>query len=118
VNLRATAILLTFLVNLAPAYAQPAGSVSITLTNNDTQDLMLTAYDQNQSGAVVFGGRINQGASTNPLSITADGNGNGSVAWAVVTTSSPPTRACGSSSGLTSGSDVTVMSWGTSASPC
>jgi hypothetical protein len=117
-NLRATAILSTFLLSFAPAYAEPTGSVSITLTNNDTQDLMLTVFDQNQSSAVVFGGRINQGASTNALSITADGSGNGSVAWAVVTTSSPPTRACGSSSGLTSGSDVTVMSWGTSASPC
>ena len=117
-NLRVIAILTAFVINLASAYAQPAGSISVTVTNNDSQDLMLTVADQNQAGTVVFGGRINQGASINPLAITADGNGKGSIAWAVVTTSSPPARTCGSTSGLTDGSQVNVSSGLASGSPC
>jgi hypothetical protein len=117
-NLRATGILSTFLFSFAPAYADPTSNVSITVANNDTQDLMVAVADQNQSGAIVFKGRINQGQSTNTLSITADGSGNGSVNWQVVTTSSPPASVCGSASGLNSGSQVNVASWGSGASPC
>lgn len=120
VNLRATAILAALVINVAPAYAQPADSISITVANNDSQDSMMTVADQNQAGTVVFGpgGRINQGASTNSLPITADGNGKGSIAWAVVTTSSPPARICSSASGLTVGSQVNVSSGLAGGSPC
>jgi hypothetical protein len=55
--------------------------------------------DQNQSGQVVFNQRLNRGSRVD-LPITADGRGSGSVAWRVVTTSTPPQAACGSASGL------------------
>ena len=73
--------------------------------------------DQNQSGQMVFNQRLNQGSRVD-LPITADGSGNGSVAWRVVTTSTPQKAVCGSASGLGPGSEVTVMSWGSGTSPC
>jgi hypothetical protein len=54
--------------------------------------------DQNQSGQMVFNQRLNQGSRVD-LPITADGRGNGSVAWRVVTTSAPQKAACGSALG-------------------
>ena len=113
-KLWAAVILSIFAICSAPAFAQTVG---ISVTNGDSQDLYVAVADQNQSGQVVFNQRLNQGASAN-LSVTADGSGNGSVGWRVVTTSTPPQAACGSASGLTAGSQVTVISWGSSASPC
>lgn len=113
-KLYAAVILSIFVIGSAPAFAQTVG---ISVTNGDNQDLYVAVSDQNQSGQVVFNQRLNQGASAN-VSVTADGSGNGSIGWRVVTTSTPPQAACGSQSGLTAGSEVTVVSFGSGASPC
>ena len=85
--------------------------------NPFSSNLYVAVSDQNQSGQMVFNQRLNQGSRVD-LPITADGRGNGSVAWRVVTTSAPQKAGCGSASGLGPGSEVTVMSWGTGTSPC
>jgi hypothetical protein len=114
-KLHAALILTTSLACSASAFAQTIG---IHVTNGDSQDLIVTVFDQNQSGQVVYPGlRINQGNRVD-VQITPDGSGNGSVAWLVLTTSTPQQRECGSASGLGPGSEVTVISWGSSASPC
>ena len=85
-KLHAALILTTLLACSASAFAQTIG---IHVTNGDTQDLYVAVSDQNQSGQVVYNQRLNQGSRVD-LPITPDGSGNGSVAWQVVTTSTPP----------------------------
>jgi hypothetical protein len=109
---------ITLAASLAFSASAMAQTVSVTVSNNDTQDLFVAVFDQNQSGQVVYNQRLNEGASTGPLAVTADGNGNGSVAWKVVTTSTPQQTECGNAPGLSEGAEVNVISWGSSASPC
>jgi hypothetical protein len=113
-KLHAALILTTSLAYSASAFAQTVG---IHVTNGDSQDLYVAVSDQNQSGQLVFNQRINQGSRVD-LPITADGSGNGSVAWRVLTTSEPQQAACGSASGLGPGSEVSVKTSGMDISPC
>jgi hypothetical protein len=113
-KLHAALILTTLLAYSGSAFAQTVG---IHVTNGDTQDLYVTVADQNQSGQVVFNNqRLNRGTRVD-LPITADGSGNGSVAWRVVTTDTQQ-AACGSASGLGPGSEVNVATSGMDISPC
>jgi hypothetical protein len=98
----------------ASAFAQTVG---IHVANGDSQDLYVAVSDQNQSGQSVLNQRINRGSRVD-LQVTADGSGNGSVSWRVVTTSAPEKAACGSGSGLGPGSEVSVKIEGMSISPC
>ena len=66
------------LVLSASAFAQTVG---VTVTNGDSQDLYVAVSDQNQSGQIVDNRRLNQGSSTAPLAVTADGNSKGSIVW-------------------------------------
>ena len=102
-KLYVTGFLLVFLTGLAPAFAQ---TISITVNNIDRQDLFVEVVDQSQ-GQVVFTGLVRQGAGA-PVSISADGNGIGSIGWVVTTTTTPQDRSCNTAGGLTDGSQVPV----------
>jgi hypothetical protein len=114
-KLHAALTLTILLAASAAAFAQTP-TVGIHVANGDTQDLYVAVSDQNQSGQVVFNQRLNQGSRVD-LTITADGNSNGNVAWRVVTTDQQK-AACGNASGLGPGSEVTVATSGMDISPC
>jgi hypothetical protein len=118
-SLRSTPILATTALILATpaAFGQPSGSISVVVINSDVQDLFLIIADQNQGGAIIFPRqRINQGAATNPLAATADGNGNGSITWRIDPASGAPSPRCGAAGGLQEGAQVNVNS--INSSPC
>ena len=102
------------LVLSASAFAQTVG---VTVTNGDSQDLYVAVSDQNQSEQIVYNQRLNQGSSTAPLAVTADGNSKGSIVWRIGTTSTPPAYFCGSASGLADPAQITVSSWGARSCP-
>jgi hypothetical protein len=67
--------------------------VQITLYNNDTVDLFVSAIDNNQpSSPIVFPNqRLNQGQTSSLVSVQEDGNGNASISW-TATDVNDPTR--------------------------
>jgi len=64
--------------------------ISITIANNDNQDLFVQVWDANQPGSPqVLSSRINQGG-TQPLQVQEDSNGNGNINWAAVAANATP----------------------------
>ncbi len=84
--------------------------VSITVTNDNTDDVFVSLYDANTRprSKLLSHQRINGFASI-PISVSADASGNGHVYWTAVT-ADPSMRKCGrrDKPGLTNDASVHV----------
>jgi hypothetical protein len=91
--------------------ARANDTVSITITNDNTDDILVTVYDMNTRphGKVVDGQRISGFASI-PVSVTAGAGGTGHVYWRA-TTLDPDMPQCGrrDKGGLSNGASVHVF---------
>src|SRR3984893_19122640 len=90
------AVILGVLLTLS-AGATAAGDdmVAIKVSNDGTDDILVTVYDMNAEppGAVVVRQRIN-GFAWIPVSVTTDSLGTGHVRW-TATSAAPGQRLCG-----------------------
>jgi hypothetical protein len=90
--------------------ARANDTVSITITNDNTDDILVTVYDMNTHprSKVLDGQRISGFASV-PVSVTAGAGGTGHVYWRA-TNLDPDTPQCGhrDKAGLSNGASVHV----------
>ena len=90
--------------------ARANDTVSITITNDNTDDILVTVYDMNTRphAKVLDGQRINGFASV-PVSVTAGAGGTAHVSWRA-TTLDPDMPQCGrrDKAGLSNGASVHV----------
>ena len=91
--------------------ARAGDNVSLTITNDNTDDILVTVYDMNTHprSKVLDGQRISGFASI-PVSVTAGAGGTGHVSWRA-TTLDPNTPECGQrdKAGLSNGTSVHVF---------
>jgi hypothetical protein len=84
--------------------------VDVVITNDSTDDVMVTVYDTSThpSSVLLASERIN-GFTKIPLALSVDETGRGNVAWTAVSVD-PRSRRCGhaSSTGLTDSEAVSV----------
>ena len=91
--------------------AHAGDAVSITITNNDTNDILVTVYDMNtHPHAKVLDGQRIIGFASVPLSVAAGAGGTGHVYWRA-TTLDPDMPRCGQrdKAGLANGDSVHVF---------
>jgi hypothetical protein len=88
--------------------AAVADGVPITITNDGTDDVVVTVYDLNSQtrNIVMQGERIN-GFTSVPISVTPGPDGLAHVAWKAINVNGL-TRKCGSASRVDLGQDATV----------
>lgn len=105
-----SAVIAALLLTWAGARAMADDRVPITITNNGTDDIIVTVRDMNTSPPtkILSQQRINGFASV-PVAVIADAAGNGHVSWRAYTTD-PSMRKCGrkNKAGLASGASVHV----------
>jgi hypothetical protein len=85
--------------------------VDIVITNDGTEDVVVTVYDTStQPNSVVLSHERINGFTRIPVSLAADESGRGNVAWTAVTVD-PNSRRCGhaSTQGLTDSASVLVQ---------
>ncbi len=84
--------------------------VDVTITNDGTEDVVVTVYDTSTkpSSVVLSHERIN-GFTRIPVSLSPDDSGRGNISWTAVT-ADPNSRRCGhaSTQGLTDSASVHV----------
>ena len=82
--------------------------VQVKITNDGTQDIVVTVYDMNASPRAILlqNARIN-GFTSVPLSATADDKGRANLAW-TATTVDPNSAKCGHADTLGLGNDSAV----------
>jgi hypothetical protein len=84
--------------------------VDVVITNDSTDDVMVTVYDMSThpSSVLLASERIN-GFTKIPVAVTGDETGRGNVAWTAVSVD-PRSRKCGhaTNSGLTDSEAVSV----------
>jgi hypothetical protein len=82
-------------LSMACAAAQAGDMVTLSITNNDTDDILVTVYDMNTQphGKVLDGQKISGFASV-PISVAAGAGGTGHVYWRA-TTLDPDMPRCG-----------------------
>ena len=82
-------------LSMTCAAAHAGDMVTISITNNDTDDILVTVYDMNTRphGKVLDGQKINGFASV-PISVAAGAGGTGHVYWRA-TTLDPDMPRCG-----------------------
>lgn len=69
--------------------------VTVMITNDGTQDIVVTVYDMNAgNGRVVLTNTRINGFTSVPLSLTEDANGEANVSW-TATTTDPVFKQCG-----------------------
>jgi hypothetical protein len=89
------ALILSCLPVLLSATAQAGDGVDVKITNDGTQDIMVTVYDMSSKPrrAVLTNARIN-GFTSVPISLTADASGKANLAW-TATSIDPDFPKCG-----------------------
>jgi hypothetical protein len=93
----------------AAAVGDPNG-VDVVITNDSTDDVMVTVYDTStHPSSVLFASERINGFTKIPVALTLDETGRGNVAWTAVSVD-PRSRKCGhaSSTGLTDSQAVSV----------
>jgi hypothetical protein len=88
--------------------ARADGTVSITIANDNTDDILVTVYDMNtRPHAKVLDGQRISGFASVPISITAGAGGTGHVYWRA-TNLDPDNPRCGQrdKAGLANGASV------------
>ena len=95
---------------LAATTALGGEGVDVTVTNDTTEDLVVTIYDDSQgpNAVVLAHARIN-GFTSIPVSVAPDASGHASLSW-TATTADPRFRKCGHQDGVQIGdsSSLTV----------
>ncbi len=84
--------------------------VDVTITNDGTEDVVVTVYDTStQPNSVVLSHERINGFTQIPVSLSADESGRGNIAWTAVT-ADPNSRKCGhaSTQGLTDSASVHI----------
>jgi hypothetical protein len=84
--------------------------VDVTITNDGTEDVMVTVYDTStQPQSVVMSHERINGFTRIPVSLVADDTGRGNIVWTAVSVDAN-SRKCGhdSTSGLTDAASVAV----------
>jgi hypothetical protein len=84
--------------------------VDVTITNDGTEDVVVTVYDTStQPSSVVLSHERINGFTRIPVSLSPDGSGRGNISWTAVT-ADPNSRRCGhaSTQGLTDSASVHV----------
>jgi hypothetical protein len=105
---RSAVILGSLLSLLVGATAAGDDMVAIRISNDDTDDILVTVYDMNAEppGAVIVRQRIN-GFAWIPLSVAAGAGGTGHVRW-TATSAVPGLRRCGHHGSRGLGNDDSV----------
>lgn len=98
------------LILVSAAAVGGLNGVDVVITNDSTDDVMVTVYDTSThpSSVLLASARIN-GFTKIPVALSVDETGRGNVAWTAVSVD-PRSRKCGhaSSTGLTDSQAVTV----------
>ena len=84
--------------------------VNVTITNDGTEDVVVTVYDTStQPNSVVLSHERINGFTRIPVSLSPDDSGRGNISWTAVT-ADPNSRRCGhaSTQGLTDSASVHV----------
>src|SRR5580693_1944383 len=82
-------------LSMAGAAARAADTVTISITNNGTDDILVTVYDMNtRPHTKVLDGQRISGFASVPISVTAGAGGTGHVYWRA-TNLDPDTPRCG-----------------------
>jgi len=105
---------LTYLVLCLGSTAVFGGGLTITITNDSTDSLLVTVYDQNSNPAqAVLSGAALNGSASLTVSISADDSGKGHLSWRAMT-ADPDMRQCGHKDkpGLNDGDTVRVRADG------
>jgi hypothetical protein len=73
----------------------PGEGVAVKITNDGTEDIVVTVYDMNTNPlrVVLSNARIN-GFTSVPISLVADGTGRGNLSW-TATNADPRSPKCG-----------------------
>jgi hypothetical protein len=80
---------------MAGAAAHAGDTVTLSVTNNDTDDILVTVYDMNtRPHAKVLDGQVISGFASVPISVAAGAGGTGHVFWHA-TTLDPDRPRCG-----------------------
>ncbi|HEX4150649.1 MAG TPA: hypothetical protein VHY75_00395 [Steroidobacteraceae bacterium] len=83
------------LLLLSAAALGGLNGVDVTISNDGTEDMMVTVYDTStQPASVVISGERVNGFTRIPVSLAPDENGLGNIAWTAVSTD-PNHRKCG-----------------------
>ena len=91
---RSTVTLISVLLFLGSTWAFGDG-LTITINNNTTKDLLVTVYDLNTNPVQrVLASATISGFASVPLTITADGSGQGHLSW-TATSGDRNMRTCG-----------------------
>jgi hypothetical protein len=80
-----TTVIPAFLCLLMASIAHASEGVQVKITNDGTQDIMVTVYDRNAAtGHIVMQGiRIN-GFTSVPLTVVADASGKANLSWTAI----------------------------------
>lgn len=99
------ALILTCMPLLFFERAAWADGVDVNLSNDGTQDIVVTVYDMNAHPRrlVLANARINSFASV-PISLIADAKGKGRLSW-TATSADPAFRRCGHSNAAVNNAD-------------
>ncbi|HEY2676370.1 MAG TPA: hypothetical protein VGI65_05325 [Steroidobacteraceae bacterium] len=105
-----TATMLVCLCSLMAATSRAGDGVQVMVTNDGTEDILVTVYDMNAGPqqTVLQATRIN-GFTSVPISAVRDANGEANLAW-IATTADAGSRKCGhgNASGITVDSSLSV----------
>jgi hypothetical protein len=92
---RAPSCLALACLSMACAAAHAGDMVTLSITNNDTDDILVTVYDMNtQPHNKVLDGQKISGFASVPISVAAGAGGTGHVYWRA-TTLDPDMPRCG-----------------------
>jgi hypothetical protein len=102
---RIAALILTCLPLLLVGSALGGEGVEVKITNDGTDDILVTVYDMNTSpsSVVIANERINGFASV-PLTLVGDATGRANLAWTAISADST-SRRCGHASAAASSAD-------------
>jgi hypothetical protein len=91
---------------LCTSAALGGDGVEVKITNDGTEDILVTVYDTNSGPrqAVLTNTRIT-GFSSMPISLSEDATGKGHLSWTAISTDSTSPR-CGHSSATVSNADT------------
>jgi hypothetical protein len=104
------AVALAFPLFLLGGPAWSGEGIQISITNDGTDDILVTVYDMSLGpNAVILSHQRINGFSTIPLSLSSDATGRANVSWTAVTVD-PSGRKCGHAerTGLADSASVTV----------
>jgi hypothetical protein len=105
-----TAAIFALVCSLMAAASRAGEGVQVMVTNDGTEDILVTVYDMNAGPqqTVLQATRIN-GFTSVPISAIRDANGEANLAW-IATTADTGSRKCGhgNASGITSDSSLSV----------